>query len=230
MSWSVLIIGCSDDMQTRLSSASSSDLFDFQAAESLDDSGLLNQIQSVDVVLLKRPENGTTAHAISRIGREADVPVIVAADSYDEHDLVEAFKAGAIDYLYPEWTIREVLSRIRAHIRRTHEYTDRRRQGEHYELGSLTIDVARHEVHSNGQAVDLTPKEFELLRMLAANAEKTVTREDLLGEIWEMHGEVNTRTLDVHIGRLRQKVEKSPATPELIITVPGVGYRLRGQD
>ncbi|MFO7948647.1 MAG: winged helix-turn-helix domain-containing protein, partial [Armatimonadota bacterium] len=95
-----------------------------------------------------------------------------------------------------------------------------------YDLGAITVDVQKHEVTISGERVDLTPKEFELLRMLAAHAGKTVPREELLREIWDREEDTKTRTLDVHVGRLRQKIETGSDIPNIIITVPGVGYRL----
>lgn len=226
MGWTVLFIGSFSKLPGEFTRACSSELFEFEQADTFDEQAPLLQSEAVDLVVIHRSAVNDTSHAITQIRDRADIPIIVMADSYDEEDLVAAFDAGASDYIYPQWTVREGLSRIRAHLRRSHEYGGYQKT-EHYELGPLTIDVSRHAAHKHGEDLHLTPKEFDLLLMLASNAEKTVPREDLLREVWEVEGNLNTRTLDVHVGRLRQKIEDDPKNPRMIITVPGVGYRLR---
>jgi DNA-binding response OmpR family regulator len=225
----VLLIGCRPELRKKLQRACSSELFQFEETDIFNEQAPLNEMDEIDLVLLRRSAAGDTPHAIARIREKADIPLVVVADAYDEHDLVGALQAGAADYLYPPWTVREVLARVRAHIRRLHEYAGYKKT-EHFELGVLTIDVSRHEVCKRGQRIELTPKEFDLLRMLATHAEKTVPREDLLREVWEVESDLSTRTLDVHVGRLRRKIEDNPKNPRIIITVPGVGYRFRSPD
>ncbi|MFP3904517.1 MAG: winged-helix domain-containing protein, partial [Armatimonadota bacterium] len=186
-----------------------------------------SQLQKADVIVLHESTTQPITDLLGQIRNHTDSPVIVIAGKYDERELVTALETGANGYVYPEWTAREILSRIRARIRRTEEYAQRRDRAEFYEAGPLTVDVQKHEVTLRGRRLDLTPKEFELLRMLVAHAGKTVPREELLREIWDLKEDTATRTLDVHVGRLRQKMEQEADVPQLIITVPGVGYKLR---
>ncbi len=226
MAWMVLLIGCPHEMEQKLRAAASSELMQFEPMECGDVPQVPARLQEADIIVLHETETCDTADLLQQIRSHTDIPLIVIADTYDERELVSAFEAGANGYVYPEWTAREILSRIRARIRRTEEYAARRDRGEFYDLGALTVDVQKHEVVVNGERVDLTPKEFELLRELAAHAGKTVPREELLREIWDLREDTATRTLDVHVGRLRQKIEEGTDIPKIIITVPGVGYKL----
>ncbi len=157
-----------------------------------------------------------------------DVPIITVAEQYDEDTMSETFEAGANDYIYSACSSRELLARIRAQLRRSHEYTGNAAADERLELDQLTVDIARHEVTVRGDPVKLTPKEFELITLLVSHCDKALSRQQLLQEIWGFNEHGNTRTLDVHIGRLRQKIEKDPTEPSTIITVPGYGYKLKG--
>ena len=156
-----------------------------------------------------------------------DVPIITLAEQYDDDTMSETFEAGGNDYISSACSPRELLARIRAQLRRAHEYTGKSTTNQRLELNQLTIDVARHEVTVRGSLVKLTPKEFELITILGSHCDKAVSRQQLLKEIWGFNEYGNTRTLDVHIGRLRQKIEREPTEPTTIITVPGYGYKLK---
>lgn len=137
---------------------------------------------------------------------------------------VELLQAGADDYLSRPLSPFELIARVRALLRRLNEY--------HIcsagviDLGDVVVDCDRHEVRVRGQRVALTPREFDLLRELALNAGSLIPREELLRSVWGYDEQIVSRTLDVHIGRLRKKVESDPSAPDLIQTVPRVGYRL----
>jgi DNA-binding response OmpR family regulator len=158
-----------------------------------------------------------------RLRRAAGTPIIMVSARGDEIDKVVGLEVGADDYLAKPFGPREFIARVRAAIRRTNGAAASGR----LEAGPLTIDLARHIVSLRGRPVDLPRKEFDLLRRLAERAGQVVPRQDLLTAVWgeDFFGE--EKTLDVHISRLRQRLEGDPESRCLIQTVRGVGYRLR---
>ena len=164
-----------------------------------------------------------------RLRTRSHVPVIVVTAKTDESDAVEALGAGADDFVRKPFQVREVIARIRALTRRAGEYTEAARLDEVLDFGDLQIDTTRHDVTVGGESVRFTPKEFELLTMLARNAGKMMHREELLETIWGYDSSIDSRTLDVHVGRVRSKIEGNPRDPALIVTVPGVGYKFVGE-
>ncbi len=228
MAWTLLMIGCPFHLAEQLRSVVSSALLQFDSIQSTRNHAFSRHVEEADVVVLHQA--GTQAplpEACRQVRSITDVPIIALAESYDEDTMLLTFEAGANDYIYPVYSARELLARIRARLRRAHEYASRGVNGERYELGNIVIDAARHEVTVDGQPVRLTPKEFDLLRTLAAHSQKAVSRQQLLREVWDFPDGESSRTLDVHIGRLRQKIEPNPANPRFILTVPGYGYKLR---
>jgi two-component system response regulator RegX3 len=192
----------------------------------LRDARLLGSLQEAHLVVLypnaaPRELPAVCAHLRGHTNR----PLLVALQEPDEGASAEVLEAGADDVISASISARELLARIRAHLRRDQEYANGHVRSV-VSVGDLSVDVARHEVLVRGQAVCLTPREFELLEHLARQAGRAVRREALLEEVWGYNSAMTTRTLDVHIGRLRQKIERTPAEPEIIITVPGVGYKL----
>jgi DNA-binding response OmpR family regulator len=157
-----------------------------------------------------------------RLRRAADVPIIMISARGDEVDKVVGLEVGADDYLAKPFGPREFIARVRAAIRRSHGIET----AAPLEVGPLAIDPGRHAVRVRGRPVDLPRKEFELLRILAERAGQVVPRQELLTAVWgeDFFGE--EKTLDVHVSRLRQRLEADGA-PDLIQTVRGVGYRLR---
>jgi DNA-binding response OmpR family regulator len=164
-----------------------------------------------------------------RIRTRSHVPIIVQTARTDESDAVEALAAGADDFVRKPFQIREVIARVRALTRRAGEYAQASLAEEVLDFGDLQIDGTRHDVVVHGESVRFTPKEFELLMMLARNSGKMMHREELLETIWGYDSTIDSRTLDVHIGRVRQKIETDSHAPERIITVPGVGYKFIGE-
>ncbi len=137
---------------------------------------------------------------------------------------VEALRAGADDFVPHPPRPAELVARVRSLLRRLKEYCAAARSLT--DLGEVIVDRERHVVTVRGESVALTPKEFELLSELARSPGDLVPREELLLNIWGFDESISSRTLDVHIGRLRKKVERDPSRPELIVTVPRVGYRI----
>jgi DNA-binding response OmpR family regulator len=157
-----------------------------------------------------------------RLRRAADVPIIMISARGDEVDKVVGLEVGADDYLAKPFGPREFIARVRAAIRRSHGLETTAR----LEIGPLTIDPDRRLVNLHGRPVDLPRKEFELLRLLAERVGRVVPRQELLTAVWgeDFFGE--EKTLDVHVSRLRQRLE-ADGSPDAIQTVRGVGYRLR---
>jgi len=154
--------------------------------------------------------------------RTRKIPVIMMTAKGAEYDIVIGLDAGADDYVTKPFGMMELVSRIKAVLRRTQP----EKAAEIYEIGSIKIDLDKHEVSINGEQIILTLKEFELLKRLMQNRDIVLTRNRLLEEIWGYDFEGETRTLDVHIRSLRQKLGSAG---EMIQTVRGVGYRLGGK-
>jgi two-component system KDP operon response regulator KdpE len=152
----------------------------------------------------------------------SDLPVIVLSARGQEPDKVLALDLGADDYLTKPFGIGELLARLRAVLRRA-----RREDATILVAGPVTVDLARHVVTRHGQEVHLTPTEFALLRALATDADKVLTHRRLLERAWGGYAAENTQQLRVYINYLRRKLEDDPARPALLVTEPGVGYRLR---
>ena len=223
------MVGCPTELDQQLRSLISSNLMHFTVIEHSGKKVLDRDAERADLIVLHEAgaEQGLSV-ACRHIRSITDVPVIAIAEQYDEDTMSETFEAGANDYVYSACSSRELLARIRAQLRRSHEYTGNGSGDQRLELDNLTVDRARHEVTVRGNVVKLTPKEFELLTMLVSHCDKALSRQQLLQEIWGFNEYGNTRTLDVHIGRLRQKIEPDPTEPSTIITVPGYGYKLKG--
>lgn len=153
-----------------------------------------------------------------------DLPVIMLTAKGEEIDKVLGLEIGADDYITKPFSPRELLARIRARLRRMKPVEG----GNELLRGDLRIDLERFSVSIRGEYVELTPKEFELLRVLAAHPGKVYSRDELLERVWGYEYAGDTRTVDVHVRHLRQKVEKDASNPEYIETLRGIGYRLKG--
>jgi two-component system response regulator RegX3 len=155
---------------------------------------------------------------------ESAVPIIMVTAKDSEADTVAGLELGADDYVKKPFSMRELLSRVRANLRRASMVS--LEESEVLECDSLSMDVARHEVQVAGEVVELRPKEFQLLEALLRRAGRLATREVLIDEVWGPGYFGDTKTLDVHIKRLRAKIESDPHNPRLIQTVRGLGYKL----
>lgn len=152
-----------------------------------------------------------------------DIPVIMVTAKGAEYDKVIGLDSGADDYVTKPFGMMELISRVKAVIRRT----KREEKSTQYELRNLVLDQKKHEVRVDGSPVTLTLKEFELLELLIRNRNIVLSRDRLLEEVWGYDFDGETRTIDVHIRTLRQKLKTAG---DLIETVRGVGYRMGGQD
>jgi two-component system response regulator RegX3 len=153
------------------------------------------------------------------------VPIIMVTAKGSEIDTVVGLEVGADDYVTKPYRMRELVARIRAVLRRRPAETQPALSGEATEVGDVSLDPVRHEVMIRGDEVSLPLKEFELLGLLLENAGRVLTRETLIDRVWGPDYVGDTKTLDVHIKRLRAKVEPDPTHPSRIVTIRGLGYK-----
>jgi len=151
---------------------------------------------------------------------ESGVPIIMLTAKGETTDVVKGLESGADDYIVKPFNPKELVARIRTRLRPVlPETTDS------VAIGDLTIDVQGHEVRRGGGKISLTPLEFQLLLALAVKPQQVFTREMLLEQVWGYHYKADTRLVNVHVQRLRAKVEHDPDNPQIVMTVRGVGYR-----
>lgn len=153
------------------------------------------------------------------------VPIMMLTALQDLTDKIAGLDNGADDYMTKPFSPQELISRIKAILRRTDALPG---TGEHapIHLGRITVDPDQREVYVDGELIELTPKEFELMLFLSKHRTKVLSRQQLLHGVWDYHFIGDTRIVDVHISHLRDKIERNPRTPEYIITVRNVGYKL----
>ncbi len=160
------------------------------------------------------------------IRSKSRVPIIMVTAKGAEIDTVVGLEVGADDYVTKPYRLRELVARMRAVLRRVpRSPEDDDTVGDVLEVGDVRLDPERHEVFVRGDAVNLPLKEFELLELLLANAGRVLTRETLIDRVWGPHYVGDTKTLDVHVKRLRAKVEETPSVPRRIVTIRGLGYK-----
>jgi two-component system, OmpR family, response regulator RegX3 len=160
------------------------------------------------------------------IRSKSRVPIIMVTAKGSEIDTVVGLEVGADDYVTKPYRLRELVARIRAVLRRTpNDGPPAVLSGEAVEIGDVSLDPERHEVRIRGEQTQLPLKEFELLGLLLENAGRVLTRETLIDRVWGPDYVGDTKTLDVHIKRLRSKVETDPSHPTRIVTIRGLGYK-----
>ncbi len=159
------------------------------------------------------------------IRAKSKVPIIMVTAKSTEIDTVVGLEVGADDYVSKPYRMKELVARIRAVLRRTPVDQKPEDQADIIELSGIQLDLARHEVHVRGDLVRLPLKEFELLELLMSNPARVLTRDTIIDRIWGAYYGGDTKTLDVHIKRLRSRIEKDPSNPTTITTVRGLGYR-----
>jgi two-component system response regulator RegX3 len=177
-----------------------------------------------DIVLLDLMMPGMSGNEVCRVIRQtSNVPVIMLTAKDSEIDKVVGLEIGADDYVTKPYSTRELLARMKAVLRRNSEptpVTDGLLEG-----GPVSMDVDRHMVFVNGQKVAMPLKEFELLELLLENRNRVLTRAQIIDRVWGSNYFGDTKTLDVHVKRIRSKIEDDPARPVHLVTVRGLGYK-----
>ena len=174
-----------------------------------------------DIVLLDVMLPGKDGITVCReIRTESDVPIVMLTARTDTLDVVIGLESGADDYVVKPFKPKELVARVRARLRRTDEPG-----AASLTINDVTIDVAGHRVTRAGASVNLTPLEFDLLVALARRPWQVFTRDQLLEQVWGYRHAADTRLVNVHVQRLRSKIEKDPENPEIVVTVRGVGYK-----
>ena len=181
---------------------------------------------AIDLVLLDLMLPGLSGIEVCRrIRRTSTVPVIMLTARDSEADTVVGLRIGADDYVTKPYSYRELLAPVKAVLRRS--------RGEEQEpaepvleVGRVRMDVGRHEVAVDGEAVAMPPREFELLELFMRNPGRALARGEIIDRVWGADYVGDTKTLDVHVKRIRAKIEVEPGEPKLLITVRGVGYKL----
>jgi len=187
-----------------------------------------------DLIVLDIMLPGLDGFEVCRILRqETNVPILMLTARDDEIDRVIGLEMGADDYLTKPFSMREFLARVKAHLRRIRlirEEIDTQVMvpKELLRFGNLSLDLTRREVRIDSQPLPLKPKEFDLLLFLARHRGQVLSRELILERVWGWEFSGGSRTVDVHISWLREKIEENPAQPSRIITVRGAGYRFEG--
>ncbi|MCI5825446.1 MAG: MtrAB system response regulator MtrA [Arcanobacterium sp.] len=173
-----------------------------------------------DLVLLDVMLPGLDGVSVCRqLRAESDVPIIMMSAKTDSVDVIAGLEAGADDYVTKPFENSVLLARVKARLRRQET------EPEQLRIGDLIIDLAAHEVKRGAEKLHLTPLEFELLTVLARKPHQVFSREELLEIVWGYRHTADTRLVNVHIQRLRAKVEHDPENPQIVLTVRGVGYR-----
>jgi len=199
-------------------------------------------VQALDVARSNRPDlivldimlpklDGFEVCRILR--REMTTPILMLTAKAEETDKVVGLELGADDYMTKPFSMREFLARVKAMLRRADMMKVAASPVKDLipssiKVGEIEVDLARHTVSRSGTPIDLSPKEFDLLGFLVKNKEQVFTRDQLLEKVWGYDYAGDTRTVDVHIRWLRQKIEVDPANPKHLLTVRGIGYKFEG--
>lgn len=177
--------------------------------------------ENPDLILLDLMLPGLGGVDVCRNVREtSSVPIIMLTAKTDTVDVVLGLESGADDYVTKPFKPKELVARVRARLRRQEDGPS-----ETIEVGDLTIDVPGHAVFRAGNEISLTPLEFDLLHALASRPKQVFSREELLEKVWGYQHNADTRLVNVHVQRLRSKIEVDPENPQIVLTVRGVGYK-----
>ena len=221
----VLVVEEEDSFSDALSYMLRKEGFDVTVSATGDDALKTFDQDAADLVLLDLMLPGLPGTEVCRqIRQRSNVPVIMLTAKDSEIDKVVGLELGADDYVTKPFSSRELVARIRAVLRRGTEPADA--NSAVLSAGPIRMDVERHTVTVNGAAARLPLKDFELLEMLLRNVGRVLTRAQLIDRIWGADYVGDTKTLDVHVKRLRAKIEPDPASPTYLLTVRGLGYKL----
>jgi len=203
----------------------------FEVAVAATGTGALTEFDrnGADIVLLDLMLPGMSGTDVCKqLRSRSSVPVIMVTARDSEIDKVVGLELGADDYVTKPYSARELIARIRAVLRRGNDNDDSGIGDGILEAGPVRMDVERHVVSVNGEPITLPLKEFDLLEYLMRNSGRVLTRGQLIDRVWGADYVGDTKTLDVHVKRLRSKIEADPANPVHLVTVRGLGYKLEG--
>ena len=221
----ILVVEDEESISDPLSFLLGKEGYDVQVVDNGLDALVEFERTGADLVLLDLQLPGMSGTEVCRhLRQRSNVPVIMLTAKDSEIDKVVGLELGADDYVTKPYSSRELIARIRAVLRRQAE-PDEELLHSTVQAGPVRMDVERHVVNVHGAAVAFPLKEFELLEMLLRNAGKVLTRGQLIDRVWGSDYVGDTKTLDVHIKRLRSKIEPDPAAPRYLVTVRGLGYK-----
>jgi DNA-binding response OmpR family regulator len=182
-----------------------------------------------DLLILDVMLPGMSGYDICReVRKDSNVPILMLTAKSEEIDKVVGLELGADDYVTKPFSVRELIARVHALLRRHHGDLAGASVGEPIRAGDLAVDLAGHVVRKGDEIVDLKPREFDLLALLVANPGRAYSRAQILESVWGYNYIGDERTVDVHVRWLRQKIEDEPSEPRRIVTVRGLGYRFEG--
>jgi DNA-binding response OmpR family regulator len=222
----ILVVEDDPKMQVGLKDNLEFEGYDVKVAKNGKD-GLQELLEnSYDLVLLDVMLPQMSGFDVLKRAREKGIatPVIMLTAKGEEIDKVLGLELGADDYVTKPFSLRELIARVKAVLRR-HEGPSQG-AGSKMKLGDVEIDFASYNATKNGEAITMTPKEFEIIKFLWEHRNKVVSRDQLLTNVWGYDESISTRTVDNFILKLRQKIEDDPAHPRFIITIHGTGYKL----
>ena len=159
-----------------------------------------------------------------KIRKTSSVPILMITAREEEVDKVLGLELGADDYITKPFSVRELMARIKANMRRQEQETQNADDNDIIHVGCFTLDCNRYELYKNGQLIDLTVREFELIKFLSAQPNKIYSRKSLLEYVWDYEYYGDVRTVDVTVRRVREKIEDDPSQPRHVMTKRGVGY------
>ena len=221
----ILIVEDEESFSDPLSYSLRKEGYEVAVADTGTDGLRIFSAHGADLVLLDLMLPGMSGTEVCReIRRTSSVPVIMLTAKDDEFDKVLGLELGADDYVTKPYSSRELLARIKAVLRRGQD-TAEAEEDTTLTAGGIMMDVERHVVQVHGEEVALPLKEFELLEMLLRNVDRVLTRGQLIDRVWGANYVGDTKTLDVHVKRLRGKIEEDPSSPVQLLTVRGLGYK-----
>lgn len=200
----------------------------FETVEAADGSQAIELFDkgNIDLVLLDLMLPGISGNEVCRLIRQtSQVPIIMLTAKDSEIDKVVGLEIGADDYVTKPYSTRELLARMKAVLRRHTDAVPVSETPGVIEVGSVRMDIDRHIVEVHGEKISMPLKEFELLELLLENANRVLTRGQIIDRVWGSNYFGDTKTLDVHIKRIRSKIEDDPARPVHLLTVRGLGYK-----
>ncbi len=222
----VLVVDDEPSVRESVGYALEQEGFDAILADSGEDAESKLAGQSFDLLILDIMMPGKSGLDVCReVRSRSPVPIILLTAKDAEVDKVVGLEVGADDYVTKPFSVRELLGRVRAQLRRRELDRSVGTKGATVEAGPVSIDLARHLVSVRGEPVNLTRSEFQVLRLLVEHPGQVFSRKEIMEELWQTEFRGDVRACDVHISNLRQKVERDPQNPELVLTVRKVGYR-----